>query len=119
MGPAGGFEFKSSLLSDTFLGPLTQPIRSKTRTGVVAFCAEAQKDAVFAAMQARAHPTVLSSKLYKDPVTVAAAKYPRLDWQKKSHMPTSAYVEKLAEVERATKQARGSKVAVRDIDTVE
>jgi hypothetical protein len=81
--------------------------------GVVAFGASSASLATD--LVSRAWPVKIALKEYEDPVTVARRKFPELDWEQRSDMPTKVYLAKLHEVQVAL---AGGASRVRAIDTV-
>ena len=83
--------------------------------GVVAFVSAGSENAQYEAMTARAHPVQLSMKPYPDVIAFAKKKFPVLDWEQVSTMPSEIYVSKLDEVQAAL---RSGPARVRALDTV-
>ena len=83
--------------------------------GVTGFTSAARQGACFAMMQYHAHPVMLTMKTYEPVLQLAKEKFPSLDWETQSQMPTRIYLAKLVEVIDAL---ASSPARVRAIDTV-
>jgi hypothetical protein len=83
--------------------------------GVVAFTTPSRQAVCFEMMQHRARPVVHSMEPYEPVLQLAKEKFPSLDWEVHSQMPTKVYMAKLTEVLAAM---ASSPARVRAIDTV-